>query len=180
MEVSVGLAMYLAERNVGPFKDAFITFSSVPKLEVLRGDSLYEKMRNLSKADWDMNTDFDAVFRLILDRAKSARLSQDDMPQVVYVFSDMQFDAASRGHMTNFESIRLDYLEAGYTMPTLVFWNVRAANTQTPVSAHENGTVLVSGFSASTFKTVITGQTVTPYEAMRAVLDQERYACVTL
>jgi hypothetical protein len=37
MDVAISLGLYISERNEGPFKDAFITFSSNPQLQVLSG-----------------------------------------------------------------------------------------------------------------------------------------------
>ena len=42
MEVAISLGIYLGERNVGPYKDHFITFSHKPKLQEIIGSDIYE------------------------------------------------------------------------------------------------------------------------------------------
>jgi len=51
MDVAISLGLYISERNVGPFKDAFITFSSQPQLQVLSG-SLNDRYAKMARADW--------------------------------------------------------------------------------------------------------------------------------
>jgi hypothetical protein len=38
MDVAISLGLYISERNVGPFKDSFITFSAEPELQHLKGN----------------------------------------------------------------------------------------------------------------------------------------------
>ena len=66
MSVSVSLALYFAERNRGPFQNHFITFSGMPRLQRIVGQTLLERMASIEGADWQMNTNLQAVFHLIL------------------------------------------------------------------------------------------------------------------
>jgi hypothetical protein len=175
MDIAISLAMYFAERCEGPFKDHFITFSSSPKLQKLYGDTLYARAKNLERADWGMNTDVQAVFQLILDKAVSGNLKQSDMPDSIFIVSDMQFDAC--GQNTNLEAIKVKYQRAGYKLPLLVFWQVRATKDKVSLK-NEKGTVLISGFSPSILPSILKleePEEVTPYELMMAVLNKERY-----
>jgi hypothetical protein len=54
------------------------------------------------------------------------------MPDSVLIISDMEFDQAC-GRQTNYESIKSKYLQAGYAMPNLVFWNVNGRVGNSPV-----------------------------------------------
>ena len=67
MEVALSLGLYTAERCKGPFKDTFITFSERPKIQQVVGEDVYEKLSNMSHADWGMNTNIKAVFNLLLN-----------------------------------------------------------------------------------------------------------------
>ena len=49
MDVSTSLGLYISERNEGVFKNAFITFSSKPQLQLLEG-SLTEKANSTGKS----------------------------------------------------------------------------------------------------------------------------------
>ena len=110
-----------------------------------------------------MNTDINKVFRLILDKAKTHGLSQKDLPTKVLIISDMEFDFATSGRYnsvakTNYEQITADYEAAGYERPQLVFWNVNSRSETSPVKISDGGTALVSGFSPSIMKTVLSGK----------------------
>lgn len=178
MDVAISLAMYFAERCEGPFKDHFITFSSSPKLQKLYGDTLHSRAKKLESADWGMSTDVQAVFQLILDKAVSNNVKQSDMPDSIFIVSDMQFDAC--GQNTNLEAIKAKYQKAGYKLPLLVFWQVRATKDKVSLK-NEKGTVLISGFSPSILPSILKleePEEVTPYELMMTVLNKDRYSLV--
>lgn len=184
MDVSVSLAMYFAERNKGIFHNKFITFSEKPELQEVSGDTLNQKIRNLENAHWDMNTNVQAVFDLLLNTAEENSVSESDMPKTIYIISDMEFDRASSSgggywgdgepRETNFEVIKQKYTEAGYEMPILVFWNVDSRQDNVPVDQNEQGVVLISGSSPTVFKMVM--EKATPHDFMLSVLNSERYA----
>jgi hypothetical protein len=119
MAVSVSLAMYFAERNVGQFNGYFLTFSRNPVLQKIVGSTLEEKMRNLERAQWDMNTDLSKVFDLILDTAVQNNTPIEEMPETIYIISDMEFDACAS--LTNYELIKRMYETNGYKIPNIVF-----------------------------------------------------------
>lgn len=156
LEVCLSLAVYISERNKNDaFKDYFITFSENPKLQKIEGETLANKIRNLKNATWGYNTDLQSVFDLVLDRAKAMNVPQDDMPKVLIIISDMEFDIACKyNSVTNFELIKQRYLESGYNMPKLVFWNVNSKNNQSPVTVNDKGVYLISGYSPIIMKQV--------------------------
>lgn len=181
IQVCISLAMYFAERNEGPWKDHFITFSRRPTLQKIVGKDLWEKVRNLNNADWDMNTNLQSVFNLLLRTAISYSLEPSDMLKKIYIVSDMEFDSCIRdGNMTNFRMMETKYQEAGYELPTVVFWNVNSRNDQQPITIDEKGVYLVSGCSPSIFKSIMESKTITPLDLMLEVLDKDRYACITI
>jgi hypothetical protein len=184
IDVSVSLALYFAERNTGPFQGYFITFSERPELVAIKGNTLTEKLHNINRAHWDMNTNIQAVFDLILNAAVSANASQEEIPQTVYIVSDMEFDQAEGGYYyrerpkTNFELAREKFTAAGYELPTLVFWNVAARNTNTPATQFDKNVTMISGLSQSTFRYAVQGKS--PMESMLDILNGERYAQITV
>ena len=70
MATSIGLAIYFAERNVGAYHNLFMTFSDRPETVILRGETLEQKICNVSRANWDGNTDLKAAFERVLEIAK--------------------------------------------------------------------------------------------------------------
>jgi len=189
MAVSISLAMYIAERNTGIWKDKFLTFSGNPSLQTVTGNSLSSKVRNLSKADWGGNTDIQKTFDLILDTAVRNNIPESDMPRKLIIVSDMQFDNCvfmdgtgsgwkySGKKVTNYEAIRIKYAQAGYSLPEVIFWNVNSSDN-VPMKAHDSGTALVSGCSPSILTAVLTGNAITPLSLMRDAVYTERYDAV--
>lgn len=175
--VSVSLALYFAERNKGIFKDHFITFSARPRLQKVVGKTLLDKMNALNRAEWDSNTDLAAVFRLILDTAVTNKVPAEEMPETIYIISDMQFDYCVQGQ-TLYEFAKESYAKAGYKIPTVVFWQVNASGDNLPVMRDEIGTALVSGFSPTIFKQVVENKT--PEQVMLDTINSERYAKIVL
>ena len=181
MAVSISLALYVSERNNGLFKDYFITFSQNPDLVKAKGNTICEKVANLEKAAWGMNTDLEAVFNTVLNAAKKNGISQDEMPTTLYIVSDMEFDqACSEPDKTLFQNIQKKYFTAGYEMPKLVFWNVNASNTQVPMKFDQRGACLVSGCSPAILKTLLAGGTITAEQVMLDTINSGRYSMVTL
>jgi hypothetical protein len=61
-------------------------------------------------------------------------------------------------------------------MPRIVIWNLRAAFKEYQAKADRQGVLALAGWSPSAMKVLTSGiQVSTPYESMRAVLDDPRY-----
>lgn len=177
MSVSISIAMYIAERNTGIWKDKFITFSSNPQLNDIVGSSIAERVNNISNADWGYNTNLQSVFNLILEAGKKYNISPEEMPQRIIIISDMQFDIACKNELTNFEAIRENYKKSGYEMPFLIFWNVNSFEN-VPMKFDDTGTCLVSGCSPAVLKNILSGNFLSPIDYMRDVVYNERYKAV--
>ena len=171
MDISIALGLYFSERIEGIFKDCVITFSERPKLMKLSGGTLSQRMLELSRVDWGMSTNFEAVFDTVLDAAKRHNLLEKDMPTKILVLTDMQFNQA--GNFTAFEMVQDKYSQAGYKMPQLVFWNINGGNS--PVTFNQKGVGLVSGSSPATIKAVLGGD-IDPVKVMEKAIMQERYS----
>ena len=187
MEVSVALGCYISERNEGPFKDAFITFSERPELQILSGD-IISRFNQLRRAHWGMNTDLQAVFNLILRRAQETHMVQELMPTKLLIISDMHFDEAcgyydwnkNSPELTNFEAIKAKYAAAGYKMPGIIFWNVNGDAGNVPVTMRDQNVGLVSGYSPSILKSVLQAKVLSPIELMLNTVNAERYSVISL
>ena len=181
LEVALSLGLYTAERCKGPFKDTFITFSSHPELQKVVGRDVYEKIDNMSHANWGVNTDIKAVFDILLRKAIRGGLTQESMPQNIIIISDMQFDCCNRYRCINtdslMEKIYDEWKEAGYEMPHLIFWNVNASSRNIPILG-KGKISYVSGFSPSIFEAVLSNKS--GYELMMEVLNNERYDKITV
>jgi len=176
LDVSVSLGLYLADKNKGKFKDTFLTFSGKPELLHLQG-SINQKIDQMVKSNWDMNTDLNAAFKKILDVAVKGNVPQEEMPDMVLILSDMQFDQCVTHDDSAIEMIGRKYREAGYELPKVVFWNLNASYGNTPVEFDKSGTALVSGFSPAIVKSLLSGDLddFTPESVMIKTIMDDRY-----
>lgn len=175
IDVSVSLGCYLSERNESIFKDAFMTFSEEPMLQYLHGN-IIERFRSLRCAEWGMNTNLQRVFDLVLNKAIQNNVPEEEMPTKLLIISDMQFDEASRTQ-TNFEVIQQKYNNAGYKMPDIIFWNVsNDYYNNVPMNVYDKHTSIVSGYSPSILKAVLSGRMITPVSIMLETINSDRYS----
>lgn len=187
MDVAISLGLYISERNEGAFKDAFITFSDNPQLQLLSG-SLQDRYIQMSTSDWGMSTNLEATFKLILDQATKHNLSQDEMPNKILILSDMEFNAATGGegwrnkggnwNPSAQQMIEKMYTEVGYKVPQIVYWNIQSRNGGVPVAFDKIGTALVSGFSPAIMTSLLGGDIESPQQIMDKTILSERYAPV--
>ena len=184
---AIGLAIYFAERNFGPYKDLFLTFSSVPHYVNITGNSLSEKVSKIPSCI--ENTNIEKAFELILETAKANNIPQEEMPESLIIISDMQFDAAdyqayqnriSGAKETFMKTMEKKFASYGYNIPKIIYWQVDAR--QSAIQAHmgDSNVYLVSGNSPSTFRDVLNLSVGTPYDAMVKILNSSLYEEVTL
>ena len=177
MDVSIGLGLYISERNEGPFKDLVLTFSEDPQFHMVQGNTLSERVVNLRGAHWGMNTDLIKTFNVLLDRAVAGNVAQEDMPTKLLIISDMEFDQAC-GSGTNFDYIKDLYAQAGYQMPGIIFWNVNGRLGNVPVKTNTPNTALVSGYSPSIIRSILGGDELSPLAVMLKTINSDRYSCI--
>lgn len=172
LATAIGLSIYIAERNHDVFKNKFITFSHKPSLNKIIGDNIVEKVENLEKAEWAMNTNIDLVFDIILSTAIRYRVSQKDMIKKVFIISDMEFDDADdEADDTLFEYWRRQFINVGYSLPHIVYWNVAGSTKHFPASKYDDVT-LVSGSSAASLQFALNGAE----SVIRQICNKERYS----
>lgn len=171
IEICVSLGLYISERNEGPFKDAFITFSDNPKMQYLKGN-INQRIKQLENADWGGSTNLVAVFRLILQKALENHLAPELMPKTILIISDMEFNSC--GRLTNYETIKEAYRTSGYRCPEIAFWNVNGRVKNVPITVNEQGVALISGASPSIIKSVLCGE-LSPVDIMNRVIESGRY-----
>lgn len=177
VDVALSIGLYIAENNTTQFKNQFITFSNHPEfVKINPSASLSEKLKSMSQADWRQTTNLQKVFSTILNLATSRNLKQEDLPDTIYITSDMEFNQSGEND-TNFEAIRNKYASAGYTMPNIVFWNVCSRQKQSPVKFNEQGVALVSGCSPNILRQVLEGS-FNPTTLIDKLLNSERYGYI--
>ena len=186
MASSIALAAYFAERNQGAYHNLFMTFSENPKIVELKGRDIFDKVSFISKADWGGSTNFGAAMWLVLNIAVRNRCKQEDLPKALICITDMEFNSASRNRSreTYTQYVKQMFAEKGYIAPTLVFWNVDSRNDVFHADKNDNGIIMVSGQSASTFENLVRAlnnqKPLGPVDFMYQVLNGERYQMIRL
>lgn len=175
LDVAVSLGLYLADKNTGKFKDTFLTFSGDPELMTLKGD-VVQKADQMVKSKWAMDTNLHKAFDKVLKVAVDGNVPQTEMPEMLLILSDMQFNQCVRHDDSAMQMIERKYKAAGYTVPQIVFWNLNASDN-VPVKADKSGAALVSGFSPSIMKALLQADMseFTPEGIMRKTVMVDRY-----
>ena len=160
------------------------------------------QVNDLQRLDWGMNTNINAVFQLILQRAIASNIPAEQMIETLFIFSDMQFDEAAGNSAdnydisdedeevpdvneptqdkTNFAVVKAAFEEHGYNLPKIVFWNLKDdGDDSMPVTHTEGGTALVSGFSGQLLKLFMAGASeldkFNPFAVMKEAISAECY-----
>lgn len=185
MATSVSLAIYFAERNTGPFGGLYMTFSEKPQLIEVKGDTLQQKAEQMYNGPWGRNTNLYAVFDFLLYIAVKLECPPEELPKSIVIITDMEIDSCESIGAAMWETIvdKVDaaYRAKGYRMPNLVFWNVASRQSTFLGRSDRRGVQMVSGSSASVFKAVLGfADGMTPVEAVRQVLDSDRYSDITV
>ena len=202
--ISLALGIIISEVTHPSFKDHILSFDSNPTWHSFAGHlTLKDKLKSIShNLGQGLGTDFHKACMCILDRMVKSRVPVGEEPEDLIVLTDMGFDAAScvtvggsyttvnGGHLVKqpfqLEEIRNMFKKAGEKLwgkgngwkpPRIVVWNLRTEFDDFHAKANQEGVVQLSGWSPNVLKVLEKGriEVKTPYEAMRAILDDERY-----
>jgi hypothetical protein len=187
LEVAVSLGLFLSEIYPdSKFYRKFITFSQTPTLQEVTGDTLCDRIQSIGRANWEMNTNLQKTFELLLEQS-----TPEDHPDVVLILSDMQFDQSTKRlsfhwgdedpkeeETTNLDEIENKYREKGLTRPRLVFWNLRANTIDFPATTAVRDCALVSGYSTSLMSALLEDGEISPMTLFRKTIDSPRYDLV--
>lgn len=177
MDVAISVALYGATKNKSDaWKDMVITFSHSPEVvDLSKYSNIAQKLCAIYNTDTGNDTNLQAVFDLILARAKKYKLSNADMPKYIVIASDLQFNNLVGISTTNHKAIIKAYKDAGYTAPNIIYWRIGGTVQESPVQFNANGVGLVSGFSATNYATLFEAKVIQPVQVMLDKLLSERY-----
>lgn len=182
MATSIGLAIYLAQRNTGLYHNQYMTFTNEPHfVNIKEGASLLENVQKVAAAGVGYSTNLEKAFQEVLDVAVANRVPANQMPKTFVVISDMEIDRYMRPgrHWDFLKVMEARYNAKGYKLPKIVMWNVNARK-DTVLSQDEN-TIFISGQSPSSFKALCQNlDGITAYELMLQVLNSKAYAKVRI
>lgn len=188
--VSLALGILISEINHSAFRDHILTFDETPVWHSFSGkNTLIKKLQSVHTIGQGLNTDFYKACMCIIMKMKHHRVPIGEEPEDLIVLTDMGFDDASYNNSiwdTQIEQIRKAFKKAGeevwgegqgWKPPRIVIWNLRAEYKDFHAVANQEGVVQLSGWSPSILKILQTKgiQVATPYQGMRAILDNVRY-----
>lgn len=173
-DVALSLGLYVSDKQQSAFKDLILTFSGDSHLQRLEG-TLSQKLTQLAQAHWGMNTSIERAFREILRVAVMGNVANSEMPKIILVLSDLEFDASSDGNKMAWDIAQETFQRHGYSTPKIVWWNLNARAGNFPVRAHSTGAALVSGFSPSILKSILKCEEFSPLTVMLETLNNPRY-----
>lgn len=194
IDVAMSLAIYCADHLKGAFANKYITFSADPHIVRFgENDALLAKLRKTLECQDCSNTNLEKVFNLILKTAIDNHSPQSDLPERILIVSDGEFDSMcdaqntvnhygwtnsrTRVDKTFMQSIAQRFKNAGYKLPTIVFWRVNnSSKTALPFKVDDRGAIMVSGYSTNLLKMVLSDKT-NPMDALLEQLNVPRYDC---
>ena len=193
--ISLAIGILVSEINHKSFKDHILTFDSDPKWHSFSGkNTLKDKLDSINdNLGQGTSTNFFKACMCILDRMKEHRVPVGEEPEDLIVLTDMGFDGTiqykSDKWSTQIELIRDKFKDAsrevwgvdkGWKVPRIVIWNLSKNYKDFHAKTDQDGVVQLSGWSPSMLKALQKGgvKVMTPYQGMRAVLDDTRYDAV--
>jgi hypothetical protein len=199
-QVAIALGLLISECSTGIFKNKVITFSDTPDFHYIEGETLFDRINNITKMNAGTSTNFEATSDLIIDFAKKYGLTQENMPKKLICLTDMQFNSSIGAYdeeageagedyeageyceagedyeagevkkpddklITLHKTIIEKYKKNNYIAPKFIYWDLSGDNRNNntfPVSASEEGTAIISGFSEQLLKIFMKYDEFTP------------------
>ena len=158
----------------------FMSFSGTSRIQMLKGETLAQKIGSIDMGDWQNNTNLQAAFRHVLEIAVRNHVPDEDMPKALIVISDMEIDYCGDKNWTFYDRMAQRFVSHGYRIPNIIFWNVASRHDVFHADRTRTGVQLVSGQSASVFRQVMKCVGMDPVEAMEQVINSERYAAIAV
>jgi len=185
-DVTCGLALYCSSMipKDSPFHKKFIQFCSESKLTSWEGLKFSEAICSFDGAVG--STRIDLALKLLLNIAKMFAISDDNMPKMLLICSDMQFSVATKFSLNEIRSGRgkkcdepetlierelKNWDESGYSRPKIVYWNLCPYVGQ-PETVDNKNIALISGFSPSILKSVLSCDDLSPINVMMMALEK--------
>lgn len=174
------------------------------------GANIFDRVASIGHVGQGLSTDFQKAMDLVLATLKTKRVRPGQEPKDLIVITDMAWDQACAsnekgfwtGHsyrhvvktspwQTHIQMIREAFKRAGedmwgadngWTPPRIVIWNVAANCSDFHATTDTEGVIMLSGWSPSLFKVLTEegARVQTPVEALRIMLDDERYAPIRI
>ncbi|KAI8370653.1 uncharacterized protein BYT42DRAFT_97183 [Radiomyces spectabilis] len=168
LHAAIGLSLLMTSLSPPPFNGALVTFSKRPIVFNVDPSSTFtEQVQDVLKKPAGLTTNLEAVFLdLLLPLAQQHNLTQEQMIQRLFVFSDMHFNAGQYGKKfeTLYDMLERKYAEAGYQLPEIVWWDLSGngvthsdMDKPLPVTKVTKGCSMMCGYSSASLKLFLSG-----------------------
>lgn len=177
VHISQGMALYCSAKipKDNPFYKKFLSFSNEGKFKDWNGLEFSQAVGNVDVFDRAVgSTHIGRALGLILKTAKFFNLSDSLMPTMLLVVSDMQFHESypdSKLKISEIEVALDQWVENGYSIPQVVYWNT-AGYVGQPVTTKHKNVALISGFSPAILKSIFSAEDLTPKGVMLKTLEK--------
>lgn len=180
LDVASSLSLYCSDRvgQDNPFYRKFIPFSDGAEFFNWNGKSFAQTVSDIryKLGNYYGGTNIASVFDLLLKTASFLNVRKDQMPNVLLILSDLQFNRGVSVNKTSVQSCLEQWEKLGYTKPKVIFWNL-AGYAGSPVKMNDLDVGLVSGFSPAILKSVFEGEDFTPLSIMREAIEKYNVIC---
>ncbi|MBC8436958.1 DUF2828 family protein [bacterium] len=167
MDVSISLGMYCSDRLEGHLHRKMMSFASSPELIDWADMKVTDAIDKIKRSPWGFSTNISKALDLLLQGAKTFRATKKEMPSMLLILSDMQFDESvptnegwssadeqeTLQSLTEIDSAIERWKDAGYDAPGIVFWNLQNYDGQ-PSYISDN-VAFISGFSPAVMESVL-------------------------
>ena len=197
--VSIALGLLISELNTGYLHNKIMTFSRNPTFFTIQGETLRDKIKNLSGAPFGLNTDFLKVADLII--ATSILDPQFSYKKIICL-TDMQFDNATNNNnsyhnsyhnfMNAMNAINANnnddnddnnihklfmnkFKNSNLEIPELIYWNLNGKYNNFPIDTKYENTSIISGFSEQLLNVILKNDKINHVSLMEQIL--EPYYC---
>jgi len=177
-DVSTSLSLYCSGKmpKSSPFYKKFIQFESESKFSDWNGMTFSEALYDDNIFDGAIGaTRIDKALDLLLSTATMFNVSDKNIPKMLLICSDMQFTEAvddynkTEKQETIIERSLKKWDDKDYTRPKIVYWNLVPYDGQ-PDTIKSKNIALVSGFSPSILKSVLSCDDFSPKAVMMKAL----------
>lgn len=177
MLMSVALGVYFAQRSTGAFKNEVVSFNSNPEfIDLSKCKSLYEAFQAMARISWGGSTNLHKAFEKLLQTAVKNKATNEDLPKFLIILSDMQMDRACG--QVPFDAIRKDFAKHNFSVPTTIFWNLRASESKNFPVANSDNVIQVSGCSPAVLQFVLSTISGNSLQVIYDIINNPRYAFV--
>ena len=184
---AIGLGIRVSEISWGAFKNRLIIFSANPYwIRFEDDDSFVKKVRYIYGMLRGLNSNIQAVIKMLIDALKEAKTPIADIKTLTLLFfSDMQCDPFSEfnGFCLS-DNIKKKFIKFFHTIPKIVFWNMRKTGGF-PALIYDRNLIMLSGTNAKILNILTPRDTVKtplstsifngPYSSLYKLLNSKRY-----